>query len=120
MRPRIAADSHISAVLQAELDRWHQRCGNGGAAVALRLNGEPLWRGSTGDSLPYDAQPLDPGGSFLIYSISKTFTAASLLRLEEAGHLAIDQPVAEWFPDLALDGRMTIRHLLNHTGGLPD
>ena len=66
----------LRSALETELERWHRHGGNYGAAVALRLNGELLWRGSTSASVSDDAQPLDPGGSFLVYSISKTFTAA--------------------------------------------
>jgi D-alanyl-D-alanine carboxypeptidase len=57
---------------------------------------------------------------FLVYSITKTFTAALILRLCEEGKLQLDYAVARWFPDVPRASRMTIRHLLNHAAGIPD
>ena len=58
--------------------------------------------------------------SFLAYSITKTFTAALLLRLCEAGRLGLEDPLARWFPDITSARHIPLRRLLNHTGGIPD
>ena len=66
-----------------------------------------------------------PDRPFRIASMSKSFTAATVLALRDEGRLALDDPVAEHLPwaqaiDRPLGGpRLTIRHLLTMTGGLP-
>jgi D-alanyl-D-alanine carboxypeptidase len=65
-----------------------------------------------------------PGGpeepAFLAYSITKTFTAVVILALEESGRLDLEDPLARWFPLVPRADRITLRQLLNHTGGIPD
>ena len=60
---------------------------------------------------------------FQIGSITKVWTASALLRLVDDGKLDIDRPVADYLPELELSdpdvtGRVTTRHLLNHTSGI--
>lgn len=53
-----------------------------------------------------------------ICSISKTFTAAAVLKLAEQGKVDLDAPVARYFASDPLPGRaVTVRQLLNHTSG---
>ncbi|HYB69743.1 MAG TPA: serine hydrolase domain-containing protein [Candidatus Bathyarchaeia archaeon] len=63
---------------------------------------------------------LDREPAFLIYSITKTFLATLALLLCEAGRLALTDPVSRWLPSLPRADAITIRHLLGHTGGVPD
>ncbi len=58
--------------------------------------------------------------AFLAYSITKTFTAALVLKLCEEGRLSLDDPLARWFPRIAQAERISLRRLLNHTAGIPD
>jgi D-alanyl-D-alanine carboxypeptidase len=58
--------------------------------------------------------------AFLAYSITKTFTAALILKLCEERTLALEDRLASWFPDIANADRISIRQLLNHTSGIPD
>lgn len=62
----------------------------------------------------------DEEPAFLAYSITKTITAALILKLFEAGQLRLDDRLVKWFPHIAHADQITLRHLLNHTGGLPD
>jgi D-alanyl-D-alanine carboxypeptidase len=57
---------------------------------------------------------------FAVASISKTFLAARILNLVEAGEIGLDEPVATYLPDLELDRAITVRRLLDHTSGLHD
>lgn len=65
-----------------------------------------------------------PQTRFRIGSISKTFTALAILKLVEEGRLTLDAPISLLLPDLGRIGRLpdsiTVKHLLNHTSGLPD
>jgi D-alanyl-D-alanine carboxypeptidase len=58
--------------------------------------------------------------AFLAYSITKTFTAALVLKLCEQGRLSLEDPLARWFPRIAQAERISLRRLLNHTAGIPD
>jgi len=64
--------------------------------------------------------PNTPGTIFRIGSITKPFTAISIMQLREAGRLELDAPLSRYLPDFPNGGSITIRHLLNHTSGIPD
>jgi len=57
---------------------------------------------------------------FQIGSITKQFTAISVLILEEKGKLSVNDPVSKYIPDYPLGDKMTIHHLLTHTSGIKD
>ena len=66
--------------------------------------------------------PVTPDTLFQIGSITKTFVATAAMRLVEAGKLDLDVPLRTWLPDLRLSDeavaqRVSLRHLLTHTGG---
>ena len=66
--------------------------------------------------------PVTPDTLFQVGSISKTFTATALMMLMEAGKVDLDTPVRAYLPDFQLSdesvaARVTLRHLLTHTGG---
>jgi CubicO group peptidase (beta-lactamase class C family) len=64
--------------------------------------------------------PNTPIAKFRIGSITKQFTAASILLLEERGKLKIEDPVKKYMPDApAAWDKVTIFHLLTHTSGIP-
>lgn len=54
------------------------------------------------------------------FSITKTFTALAILQLQDLGILDIDQPVVKYLPDFPYGVRVTVRNLLDHTGGVPN
>lgn len=61
-----------------------------------------------------------PATRFRIGSITKQFTAAAILLLEERGRLSVDDPVRKHLPDApAAWDKVTIFHLLTHTSGIP-
>ena len=63
--------------------------------------------------------PLQPNLSYELASVSKQFTAAAILMLQEEECLDIDEPVANYLPDFKFQ-QVTIRHLLKHSSGLWD
>jgi CubicO group peptidase (beta-lactamase class C family) len=92
-----------------------------GVAVGLVHAGEALTVGfgvtNTEHPLPVDADTL-----FQIGSITKTVTGTALMRLREQGRLDLDAPVRAYLPELRLSdeataARLTVRHLVTHTGG---
>ncbi|KJV36371.1 hypothetical protein VI08_05130 [Luteibacter yeojuensis] len=63
---------------------------------------------------------LSPATQFRIGSITKTVTAAAILRLAADGRLDIDKPIATWLPTFPNATAITVRELLNHTSGVSD
>ena len=64
--------------------------------------------------------PNTPTTKFRLGSITKQFTAASILLLEERGKLKVDDPVKKYMPNApAAWNKITIFHLLTHTSGIP-
>jgi CubicO group peptidase (beta-lactamase class C family) len=64
--------------------------------------------------------PNTPTTKFRLGSITKQFTAASILLLEEQGKLKVEDPVKKYMPDApAAWDKITIFHVLTHTSGIP-
>ena len=66
--------------------------------------------------------PVDEKTLFQIGSTTKTFTATAVMRLVEARKLGLDQPIRSYLPDFTMrdaevTAKITMRHLLTHTGG---
>jgi D-alanyl-D-alanine carboxypeptidase len=62
----------------------------------------------------------EPNTRYAVGSISKQFTVAALLLLQEQGKLSLDDKVAKYFPDLTQANQISIRQLLSHTAGYED
>src|SRR5262249_3090714 len=65
-----------------------------------------------------------PHTPFLLGSITKSFTALAVMQLVEAGKIDLNAPVQRYLPefhvaDLVASARITVRHLLNQTSGMP-
>jgi len=58
---------------------------------------------------------------FRLGSLTKQFTAASILLLEERHQLKLEDPIKKYFPDVPPEWQgITIYHLLTHTSGIPN
>jgi len=66
------------------------------------------------------AAPISGDTLFQIGSNTKAFTAATILKLEERGALAVDQTVGDWLPEYPAWGGVTIRRLLDMTSAIPN
>lgn len=62
--------------------------------------------------------PPDPASRFLTYSITKTMSAAAVLRLAARGVLDLDAPLDRWLPDFGPAGRITLAQVLAHRAAL--
>jgi CubicO group peptidase (beta-lactamase class C family) len=92
-----------------------------GVAVAMLHDGEEH---AAGFGVTSTENPLEvtPDTLFQIGSITKTFTGTTAMVLVEGGELDLDAPLRTYLPDLKLADaevaeRVTMRHLLTHTGG---
>jgi CubicO group peptidase (beta-lactamase class C family) len=115
---------HAAGDEAARVDRlfaqWNKP-GSPGAAVAVVRNGEIVFKYGYGlANLEYDI-PITPATVFHVASVSKQFTAMSILLLEQQGKLSIDDDIHKYLPEMADFGAtITLRNLLNHTSGLRD
>jgi CubicO group peptidase (beta-lactamase class C family) len=92
-----------------------------GAAVMVIQDGAILKRAAYGMADLERGVPIRTDTAFRLASVTKQFTAMAIMMLQEQGRLAYDDPVARFVPELSRFGDgLTIRHLLTHTGGLPD
>ncbi len=64
--------------------------------------------------------PNAPLTKFHIASLSKSFTAAAVLILEEKGLIQLDHSITKYLPELSSFKKISIHHLLNHHSGIPD
>lgn len=113
---KVKAQSEIKEKLDGLLNGFPQKA-PGGVIVVLE-NNNILYSGSYGyANLEWNIL----NGTDIKYrigSLTKTFTAIAILQLEEKEKLSIQDPVTKWLPDLGLDEKITISHLLSHTSGI--
>jgi len=103
-----------------------QTYGIPGGAVALVRDGKLIYARGFGYADLENKTPVQPDALFRIASVSKPITSAAIMKLVEQGKLKLDDRVAPLIADLTpapgatVDPRweqITIRHLLDHTGG---
>jgi CubicO group peptidase (beta-lactamase class C family) len=90
------------------------------ASVAIVKNGQIVYVKAYGNAKLEPPTPATPEMRFSIGSISKQFTAAAILMLQEEGKLSLDDKVSKFLPDLTRANEVTIRQLLSHTSGYQD
>jgi D-alanyl-D-alanine carboxypeptidase len=92
-------------------------------AYAAKRNDSHRWRGATGVADIETKRHTRPEMRHRIGDLTKTFTAVAILQQVAAGTVDLDAPVVEYLPELRADGldpAVTVRMLLNHTGGIGD
>jgi CubicO group peptidase (beta-lactamase class C family) len=92
-----------------------------GAAVMVIQDGKIVFERGYGITDLRTKSKIDEQTNFRLASLTKQFTAMSIMLLVHDGRLRYDQSLTEVFPDFPAYGKsITIRHLLNHTSGLLD
>ena len=91
-----------------------------GAAMAIMSDGRIIYSRAVGMENLETRTPMTPDTVFRIASITKQFTAASILLLQERGQLSIDDRLSRFLPDFPHADTITLHQLLNHTSGLRD
>lgn len=117
-KPAIAPD------FRAQVDKIARetlaKTGVPSASVAIVQNGRIVYLQAYGNARLNPPTPAQPDMRYSIGSISKQFTAAALLMLQQEGKLSLDDKVAKFLPDLTRGNEVTIRELLSHTSGYED
>ena len=88
--------------------------------ILIAEKGNILYKKSFGLRDEAPKLPLDDNSIFELASVSKQFTAMGIVLLEEKGKLKYDDPISKYIPELGFYKGVTVRQLMNHTGGLPD
>ena len=92
-----------------------------GVAVLVRKDGRTVFERGYGVRDLRTKAPIDAQTNFRLASFTKQFTAMAIMLLVHDRKLRYDQTLTEIFPDFPAYGKnITIRNLLNHTGGPPD
>ncbi|HMF94106.1 MAG TPA: serine hydrolase domain-containing protein [Vicinamibacterales bacterium] len=98
-----------------------------GAAWGVIVDGQLAHTGVTGYRDLATKSPVDSDTVFRIASMTKSFTAMSILKLRDEGKLSLDEPAERYVPELkALNypttdsPKITVRHLLSHAEGFPE
>jgi CubicO group peptidase (beta-lactamase class C family) len=90
-----------------------------GCAVAIAHKGKIVFERAYGHANALTGAELTPRHRFRVASHSKTFTAAGIMKLREAGKLKLDDRAGEYVPGLHGEvARATIAQLLSHTAGI--
>lgn len=107
-----AIDREVTAVLA--------KTGAPSASIAVVRDGELAYAKAYGLARLGPDLPATVETKYAIGSISKQFTAASILLLAEDGKLSLDDPVGKYVPGLTEGDKITIRQVLSHTAGYRD
>ena len=90
-----------------------------GASVIIMKDGEILHQAGYGLANVEWGIPITPDTVFRVGSVTKQFTGAAIMLLEQRGLLSVDDPIEKYLPDYPTHGHViTIEMLLNHTSGI--
>jgi len=115
----------LGQTLEKEIPKLMEMANIPGMSIAVIRDGKIFWSGAFGQRNRETNEPVDENTIFEAASLTKTVTAAAALKLVERGELDLDKTLAEYlpYPRLAGDERykkITARHVLTHTTGLPN
>ena len=113
-------DADVAQELQAVLDEEVNLLKVPGLQAFVRTADGRTWSGVSGTVDLKRKVPMRRDHVLRVGSVTKTFTAVVILKLVEEGKLALDDPLAAWFPDYPNAEGITVRQMLEHTSGLPD
>ena len=119
--PRMSEEQALAA-LRTEIER-RVAADNFSGTVMVTRNGKTIFSGAYGLADREKKIKNDLATQFRIGSMNKMFTAVSTLQLVQTGKLKLTGTVGEYLPDYpnrALASKVTIHHLLTHTGGTGD
>jgi CubicO group peptidase (beta-lactamase class C family) len=119
--------------LQGEIDSLVSKSKDVYSAIlgVANVAGDFHWAGAAGTAYPDTAERMTADTPIFIASITKMYTAAVTMILEERELLSLDDPLSKYFPTSMLEGlhtykgrdysdRLRIYHLISQTSGLPD
>lgn len=96
-----------------------------GLSAAIVKEGRIVWKSTYGLADRENLHYVNDSTSFLIYSITKTFTGIGLMQLFEDGEFELDDPINDYLPFEVIhpdypDDQITFRMIMTHTSGIKD
>lgn len=119
----LCATSHAASPDTADVDAMMKAYQGDvpGASLLVIKDGKAVLRKSYGLAVLESHEAATPETNYRLASVTKQFTAAGILLLSDRGKLSLDDRVRRWLPELnAAHDAITIRQLLDHSGGLID
>jgi len=114
----------LDPALQTRIDRIAaqvlEQSGVPSASVAVVKGGKLAYTRAYGSARLQPPTPATPQMRYSVGSISKQFTAAAILLLQQDGKLSLDDAVGKYVPGLTRGNEVTIRQILSHTSGYQD
>ena len=114
----------IDTALRTQIDRIAagvmQERGVPSASVAVVKGGKLVYTHAYGKAHINPDKAATPDMRYSVGSISKQFTAAAILILQEQGKLSLDDAAGKYVPGLTRGDEVTIRQILSHTSGYED
>lgn len=120
----IAAAPQLSADTVARIDATAAKTLKSaripGMSISVSRDGTIVYSNAFGYANLARQTPATVQTHYEIGSITKQFTATSILQLKEAGKLSVDDTIGKWIPQYRIGSKITIRQLLQQTTGIPD
>ena len=108
-------------------ERAHLQMGVPGSAWGVVIDGELVLVKNLGVRDAKSQDPVTAATAFRIASMTKSFTAAAVLKLRDEGKLSLEDPVEKWIPEFKNYGYPTrdsaairVRQLISHGAGFPE
>src|ERR1700679_3128611 len=122
--PNASAQTQLPIEMQQKIDKVAHdalaKTGVPSASLAIVKDGQIAYLHAYGDARLDPKTPAKPEMRYSIGSVSKQFTAAAILLLQEQGKLSLDDKVSKFIPNLTRANEVSIRQLLSHTSGYQD
>jgi CubicO group peptidase (beta-lactamase class C family) len=120
LAPAQTVPPDVIAQVDKVFEKWNGT-DSPGCALGVYKDGQILYEHGYGMANLNDDVTITPETVFHVASMSKQFTAASILLLQQQGKLSLDDDVHKYIPELPDFGEsITLRHLMHHTSGLRD
>jgi D-alanyl-D-alanine carboxypeptidase len=116
LRPALRA--RLDAFVTAESGKT--TVGAPAVSAAVVENGRLVYEGAAGLADVAKRLPTTPATRFRIGSVTKLFTAISIMQLVERGQIGLDDKLLRYLPHAPHAETVTVRELLNHTSGIPN
>lgn len=120
---RIGLEATPHPTQQQEMEAFvqaHLAAGNFMGAVLVARGAEVLFQGGYGNANLELGVPNTPETVFRLGSLTKQFTAAAILQLQDQGRLSVNDTLDRYLPDAPHAGEVTLAQLLSHSSGIPD
>ncbi|MDP9278324.1 MAG: beta-lactamase family protein [Gemmatimonadota bacterium] len=115
-----ASDPALAVKVDSIANQVLRTTGVPSASVAVVRNGRLVYANAYGAARLEPRTAATPDMRYAIGSISKQFTAAAILLLQQEGKLSLDDPVSRFISGLTRGNEVTVRQLLSHTSGYQD